>query len=64
MEPRLKIEIELNLPGDGRSFLNFWDYMGGEDVTAEIKDNKLIHQGNEITLNDFINKVKDVVRKY
>lgn len=25
----LKIEIELHITGDGRTFVNFWNYMNG-----------------------------------
>lgn len=60
----LKIDIEINYVSDGRVFLNFWDYIYGEDVTTEVIDGKLIENGKEITITDFIDKVKKVVRKY
>lgn len=62
-EPRLKIELELHVVGDGRTFINFWDWRHGDDVTAELKDNKLYqtnenHEVFETSLTDFIFQVK------
>ncbi len=37
----MKIKIEYNLPGDERKFLNFWNSINGDDVTVEIKNDKL-----------------------
>ncbi len=59
---QLKIELELHVTGDGRTFLNFWNYMTGDDVTAQVIDGKL-HLENEdettkvIELNEFIDMV-------
>ena len=39
-----KIQLELNIVGDGRIFLNFWNPLTGEDVNAEFEDNKLMLQ--------------------
>lgn len=39
-----KIQLELNIVGDGRIFLNFWNTLTGEDVNAEFEDNKLMLQ--------------------
>ena len=38
----MKINIELNLPGDGRTFLNFWNWYNGDDVVCELIDGKLM----------------------
>lgn len=38
----MKIKIELNIPGDGRQFLNYWDYVYGNDVVCELVDGKLM----------------------
>lgn len=61
-EERFKIDIELNFVGDGRLFLNFWNYMNGEDVIAEVKDGKLFVDINdvetEVSLQQFIDDVK------
>ncbi len=61
-EERLKIEIELYVVGDGRTYLNFWNWKNGEDVIAEVKDGKLFMDINEVetevTLQKFIDDVK------
>ena len=52
-----KLELELNFVGDGRIFINFWDFKGGDDVVAELKDNKLflVYENNrETTISEFI----------
>lgn len=38
----MKINIELNLPGDGRTFLNYWNSFNGDDVVCELIDGKLM----------------------
>lgn len=38
---RLKEKLELHFPGDGRLFLNFWDWAHGNDVVVEVIDGKL-----------------------
>lgn len=63
-DKRMKIDIELHVVGDGRTFLNFWNYMNGDDVVVEIKDGKLLDKHNEdkeISLQEFIDRVKDRV---
>ena len=72
-EQRLKVELELHVVGDGRVFLNFWNYMTGEDALAEVKDGKLIStiyddnveviSEEEITLQEFIDRVKSKFKK-
>lgn len=59
MEPheRQKINIEILFTGDGRTFLNFWNWKDGDDVIGEFIAGKLIHDEKEITINEFINKV-------
>ncbi len=62
-EQRLKIELELHVVGDGRTYLNFWNWKTGEDVISEIKDGKLYMDINEVetevSLQQFIDEVKD-----
>ncbi len=60
-EKRLKVELELHVVGDGRTYLNFWNWKNGEDIIAELKNGKLF-QGDEkeveVSLDEFINQVK------
>lgn len=58
-EQRLKINIELHVVGDGRTFLSFWNYKNGDDVIAEFKNGKLYQDKKEISLQKFINEVKN-----
>ena len=37
----MKFEIEYNVVGDGRRFLNYWDWRHGDDVVAEIRNGEL-----------------------
>lgn len=66
MEPQGKHSLELNFVGDG-VFLNFWDYMHGEDVVVEIKNGKLIFtdyetkEEKEIDFNEYLEKVKQSI---
>jgi len=58
-----KHKIELNIVGDGREFLNFWDWAHGNDVVCEIRDNSLILNAGEpeekiITFEEFLILVK------
>lgn len=57
-EQRLKINLELHVVGDGRTFLNYWNYRNGDDVVAEVKDGKLYQEEQETTLQNFIDQVK------
>ena len=34
----MKITLELNIPSDGRMFLNDWDSINGNDLTCQIKN--------------------------
>lgn len=36
-----KYPLELNFVGDGRIFINFWDWRHGNDVIVELKYGKL-----------------------
>ena len=58
-----KIEVELHIVGD-RIFINYWDYVSGNDVTTELINGKLHYNKEEITLTEFIDKVISVVSKY
>lgn len=67
----MKIDIEVNIVGD-RTFINFWDYMHGNDVITELKDGKLYQYqlkndeaiNQEITFQEYIDKVIKEVSKY
>jgi hypothetical protein len=67
-EKRMKINIELHVVGDGRTFLNFWNHKNGEDVVAELIDGKLYQDENgvlsEISLQKFVDDVKERVSKW
>lgn len=67
-----KHELELNIIGDGREFLNFWDWAHGNDVicqiTAEGKLMLIIYDEasselptKEITFPEFLQLVKDSI---
>lgn len=58
-----KYKLELSFPGDGRALLNYWDAIHGNDVTAQIIDAKLFHEGKEITFDDFFEMVKDSIQQ-
>lgn len=63
----MKAEIEINMP-DERIFINFWNWMNGNDIVCELKNDKLFlnqydKNGNEleekeITLTEFCLLVK------
>jgi hypothetical protein len=62
-----KYNIELNIPGDGRMFLNFWNWYNGFDVCAEIKDGELEieiigDQTKKIDLKEFLKHVIDSIK--
>jgi len=62
---KIKLELLINEAPDGRVFLNYWDWRGGDDVCAEIKDGKLLAftdgiGEHDISLQDFIDAVKMV----
>jgi hypothetical protein len=59
-----KYELELNFVGDGRVFLNFWDFMHGDDVIAEIKDRELYRDGVLISMGLFIDEVEKSVSNW
>lgn len=68
----MKIQIELNLPGNGQ-FLNYWNNINGDDVVCEIVDGKLLTIGydekgdelprTEITVSQFVEKVIESYKK-
>lgn len=68
-----KHKLELNIVGDGRSFLNFWDWAHGNDVVCEIRDEKLYYTPidenskslpeKEISFNEFLTLVKESIEK-
>lgn len=59
-----KYNIEINFVGDGRIFVNYWDYKHGEDVVARFVDGQLYDSEEEISFADYLEKVKKVISKY
>lgn len=57
-EKRLKINLELHIVGDGRTFMNYWNPRNGDDVITEVKNGGLYKKEDEISLQEFINDVK------
>lgn len=72
-----KYALELNYPGDGRLYLNYWDWERGQDVCCQVfadpvngfrivhnsYDNigNLIEVDTEITFHDFLKMVEDSI---
>jgi len=50
----MKIKLELNILDDAQQFLNFWENYHGNDVVCRIINGKLFYEGQEITLERFI----------
>ena len=51
LQGKYELELKLNGEGDGRKFLNYWDFKYGQDVCCEIKDGKIykfIHSPMEV----------------
>ncbi len=67
--PEGKHNLEINIVGDGRAFLNFWDYVHGNDVVVEIHQGKLWYTPPDeelphtISISEFLNKVADSINK-
>jgi hypothetical protein len=59
-----KFEIEINFVGDGRIFVNYWDYMHGEDVVAEFLAGELVCNNEIITFSQYMDKLKETLSKY
>ncbi len=60
-----KIKLELVLNENGVTYLNYWNWYNGDDEVAEIVDGKIIDDnghGKEITLQEFIDRVKTKVK--
>jgi hypothetical protein len=53
--------IELKFVGDGRIFLNYWDIFHGNDVTVELVDGSLYDDEEEITLDEFLSRIKKAI---
>lgn len=62
MEDELKVQIELRIVGDGRVYLNFWNWRNGEDVIAKVKNGHLFMDidkvETEVSLQRFIDDIK------
>lgn len=59
-----KYKLEINFVGDGRIFLNYWDYTYGNDVVAEYVDGALYDEKEEITLVEFLKRVQKTISQY
>jgi len=61
-EKILKIGLELHVVGDGRTFLNYWNAINGDDVIAEVKEGNLYmdidNEEKEVSLQHFIDTTK------
>lgn len=53
-----KYNLELNIVGDGRTFLNFWESIHGNDVVARIIGDRIYIDGKKSTIKEFIALVK------
>lgn len=67
-----KHNLELNIVGDGRIFLNFWDWAHGNDVVAEIEGKALrlteykdddMEVVKYISFEQFVELVKESIQK-
>ena len=56
-----KVELELNIIGPN-VFLNFWDYIAGQDVVCEINGDQMTVNGKPITIKQFVAMVKRRVK--
>ena len=66
-----KHSIELNIVGDGREFLNYWDWAHGRDVCCQIRDGRLFKSNwgengdelpeTEITFAEFLDMVRQSI---
>lgn len=56
-----KYKLELNYPGDGSLFLNFWDWRHGNDVVAEINNGRLFIDEREVSIAEFIALVENSI---
>ncbi len=73
IEGKHELELKINGEGDGRKFLNFWDWAHGNDVCCQIKDEKLFlskydENGDdlpekEITFAQFLELVEQSIMK-
>lgn len=66
--PEGKHNIELNIVGDGRAFLNFWDWAHGNDVVVEIVNGLLYYtppegEQYEIPFDTFLEMVAESINK-
>lgn len=67
-----KYGIEINFVGDGRTFVNFWDYAHGNDVIVEIIDGELeltehnadgAESYRKISFIEYVELVKESINK-
>lgn len=65
----MKIRLELIINSDGSQYLNYWDYLHGDDVCCDVIDGKLYKSSYgedgkelpkvELTLPEFIKAVEE-----
>jgi len=53
-----KYGLELNIVGDGRIFLNFWDSIHGNDVVARVVGDRIYIDGKKSSIKEFVALVK------
>ena len=53
-----KYGLELNIVGDGGTFLNFWDSIHGNDVVARVVGDRLYIDGKKAGIKEFVALVK------
>ena len=63
MTERGKYSIELHVVGDGRTFLNFWDYVHGNDVCVQVVDGSLYDEEEEVPFDEFLKRVFESIEK-
>jgi len=62
---RCKVHVEINSTGDGRIFINYWNWKNGNDVVCELVNGNLIYQYKDddeekeqpITIQEFVKMV-------
>ena len=60
----ISANLELRIYDDGTGNLNFWEYINGNDVIADIdKDGNLSIEGEKITYNKYQELVKEAISK-
>lgn len=56
-----KYGIELNIVGN-KTWLNFWDYVHGNDVVVRVRGDGLWIGGKKITIHEYITRVRKSIK--